>query len=33
MDEARTTSPAKFPGAGRALALLLAINLFNYIDR
>ena len=26
-------APAKFPGAGRALALLLAINLFNYIDR
>ena len=33
MDEARPTLPAKFPGAGRALALLLAINLFNYIDR
>ena len=26
-------SPTKFPNAGRALALLLAINLFNYIDR
>ena len=33
MDEARPTLPAKFSGAGRALALLLAINLFNYIDR
>ena len=33
MHDARPTSPAKFPGAGRALALLLAINLFNYIDR
>ncbi|MEA3209201.1 MAG: transporter, Spinster family, sphingosine-phosphate transporter [Chthoniobacter sp.] len=30
MEDARTTS---MPGAGRALALLLAINLFNYIDR
>ena len=33
MEAARPTSSAKFPGAGRALALLLAINLFNYIDR
>jgi len=29
--ENRTSLP--FPGASRALALLLAINLFNYIDR
>jgi MFS family permease len=27
------TSSRVLPGAGRALALLLAINLFNYIDR
>jgi MFS family permease len=33
MDQARTPQPPAFPGAGRALALLLAINLFNYIDR
>lgn len=33
MSEARPTQPAAMPGAGRALALLLAINLFNYIDR
>ena len=33
MDQARPTVPEKFPSAGRALALLLAINLFNYIDR
>ena len=33
MDDARTTSPAPFPGAGRALALLLAINLCCYLDR
>lgn len=26
-------TPPTIPGAGRALALLLAINLFNYIDR
>jgi MFS family permease len=31
MDSARPSPIA--PGAGRALALLLAINLFNYIDR
>ena len=31
MDAARQNSIA--PGAGPALALLLAINLFNYIDR
>ncbi len=32
MDAASRTSQP-LPGAGRALALLLAINLFNYIDR
>lgn len=31
--EAGRTSHTTLPGANRALALLLAINLFNYIDR
>lgn len=26
-------SPGRFPGANRALLLLLAINIFNYVDR
>src|SRR5258708_29879150 len=32
-DDVRSTSAPAIPGAGRMLALLLAINLFNYIDR
>ncbi|MEO8350407.1 MAG: MFS transporter, partial [Chthoniobacteraceae bacterium] len=31
--ESEQPSRGPIPGAGRALALLLAINLFNYIDR
>ncbi|HEV7403601.1 MAG TPA: MFS transporter [Chthoniobacteraceae bacterium] len=33
MDDVRPPQSTALPGAGRALALLLAINLFNYIDR
>lgn len=33
MDAAADRQSSAVPGAGRALALLLAINLFNYIDR
>src|SRR3954463_12284232 len=33
MDHDRPPQSTALPGAGRALALLLAINLFNYIDR
>ena len=33
MERAHPSQSSAFPGTGRALALLLAINLFNYIDR